>query len=269
MSSPITRRERHISVSEIQQENQELRIQLKSAQDYIKVVEGQLDKSKSTNDTNRNQVQHGNDILQMENQLQQLQLVGNEVQSLQRDKQILSAELMTSRNQLELFQKSIERLKEANYAFKLENDTYKEDFKRERHDREKAQSRIVELEKDLEIARTLLNQYSEQHALSASQRRANVVQKIREDYYRAHPYCPTARHRRNSYIGRSAGRIVCDGEDEDVIDSLVEPQSPTSGPSPRTSVSSDSNTLQCPKCNAEWPIDSHCEFLEHIDVCPK
>jgi len=252
---------------EIQQENKELRIRLKSAQDYIKVVEGKL---MTANDPNCNQVQQNHDIIQMENQLQQLQLVGVDVQQLHRDKQLLQAELMTSRNQLELFHKSVERLKQANYAFKLENDTYREDFSRERQDREKAQSRIIELEKDLEVARTLLTQYSEQHAVSALQRRAASVQKIREDYYRAHPYGPTARHRRNSYIGRSAGRIVCDGDDEDVIDSLTEPQSPTSGPSSRTSsVSSSSNSLQCPKCNAEWPIDNHCAFLEHIDVCQK
>ena len=47
-------------------------------------------------------------------------------------------------------------MKQANYAFKLENETYKEDFRREREDREKAQSRIIELEKDLEVARTLV-----------------------------------------------------------------------------------------------------------------
>jgi len=254
----------------LQQENQELRIQLKSAQDYIKIIERKLDELNKNSNGQRTST-NDQDVQQMQNQLQQLQLVGNDVQILQREKQHMVSELKANKKQLHICQQTIERLQAENYAFKLENDTYREDFRRERGDREKTQSKLIEMEKELEASRTLVSQYSEQLMGQAAARRQAAVQKTREDYYRAHPYSPSARqHRRNSYVGRgqSLGRVVCDAETtqqqtgEDIIDSLVEPHTSRS-----SSVSSSGSDLQCPKCNQVYRIDDHSTFLEHIDAC--
>ena len=73
------------------------------------------------------------------------------------------------------------------------------------------------------------------------------------------------------YRSRGPGIVVCDGEDEtpigddeDIIDSLVEPDS-DGGTSPAPAA--QAADLQCPKCSRGYSIQQHSDFLEHIDTC--
>ena len=59
------------------------------------------------------------------------------------------------------------------------------------------------------------------------------------------------------------GRVVCDGEDEDIIDTLVEPSAPILSNEPVQ----PSYDLSCPKCARGYSIEEHVEFLEHTEQC--
>lgn len=99
---------------------------------------------------------------------------------------------------------------------------------------------------------------------SVQRRRDAALAEISREYYGLdEPGRPTV-------VWRSRGGriVVCDGEterplgeDEDFIDSLVEPEEETGGE--RRTVAD----FECDKCGGGFSGDQHVEFLEHLERC--
>jgi len=149
-----------------------------------------------------------------------------------------------------------------------------ENFKQERRDREKAQSKVIDLEKELSLYKDLLNDRTQHKASKAHKRRQEALTRIRRDYYGSTPSAPPHQPHHDEqpvFRNRGGGIVVCDGdderplaEDEDIIDCLVEPEVSNAL---QSSSNSSQKDLECPKCSMGFDIVQHVEFLDHIDQC--
>lgn len=241
---------------------QDLQIQLKSALDRIDVLEKQL------KDRERKGTPTATVHVDVQQYIQKIQLAENETKVLKWDKQNLASQLKSSKEQNMTLKKKVTTLEEDCNIVKYQFNLFEEDFKNERSEKERAMKKVSSLERDLETTRTLLNQYSESQAQNAAAQRQASRQKIKDDYYRNQSYqVPAAnRQQHTGFIGR--GRVECDGEDsddDDVIDSLQEPSYDDCSTSHDRM--QNSNSLQCPKCNAGFDIDDHVAFIDHVDTC--
>jgi len=210
----------------------QLKIQLKSALDYIKILEKERVSTSNTKS----------------------------------QKPTLSEQLDAAQGENQILKKTISDLKEDYNFVKYQCKVFEEDFKKEQIERLTVSKKLAAIERELQDTRTVLEQYSAFHAQTAADRRQESMQKIRNDYYRSQQQHYPYQSGFSGFVGRGVARVECDGEaaDEDIIDSLVEPDD---NPGIATSSCTSSSDLLCPKCNAGFCVDEHVAFIDHVDAC--
>lgn len=120
------------------------------------------------------------------------------LQSLQHRNKELEKELLNNKQEISHLQ--------------VQAAAYKEDFESERRDRERAQSRIGDLEMELSIVKRELHQYNLREMQNLQQRRQAALDFHRQEYERTHP---------NASVYASDGhRPMNDGEGEDEVDCM-------------------------------------------------
>lgn len=142
-----------------------------------------------------------------------------------------------------------------------------EDFESERHDRERAQTKIEELEQELRIVRRQLDQFQGRQMEEMAERRRQALNYYRDEYSRTHPG-----YQNMQMVGRG-GMIEADcPEGDDDLDEdgegydTVDCAGFAAGESAFSRLQQE-DTLQCPKCKKEFPISKHEQLLEHTEEC--
>lgn len=162
---------------------------------------------------------------------------------------------------------------------------YRADFDKERADRERLAERNGTLQEQLEITEILLARHVPETGRGPGARRTEAMRRIREEYYGQRGLSVPAVGAGPIYRSRNAGGVVvCDGrgeerpleEDEDIIDSLIEPgeggDTMDCSEAPRADVGKERqdeyrNTLICHTCKKTFPVERHFDFLEHHENC--
>jgi len=122
--------------------------------------------------------------------------VMEEYQALQQENKNLQQELRLKTEELNSANSEILVLRE-------QANSYAEDFASERKDRERAQSRLDDLETEYELTKRHLQQYELQHMQSIGQRRQAALELHKIEYERKHPNHTVV-----------SDDVVCDGDDE-------------------------------------------------------
>ena len=187
----------------------------------------------------------------------------------------------------------------------LENQVqvFSEDFDQERRDRERAQSRIAELEMEVRLLHQQLSQFQTSHmSYLADRRQATMdayrdeyarqvaIQQQHQDYQLSSSSSPPRSMRRNDQSRLIAHGYVHhdlfeDGvgkdndndsdDDDDILDvpmacGVGSNRRNTQGkaqPERTNSSSPQQATLECPKCQKQFPVTDPLMFLEHNDQC--
>jgi len=149
-----------------------------------------------------------------------------------------------------------------------QSETWFQDFKQEKKDRQNAESRVSQLDAELRTTKQQLRELNNSHRDSYTQRREETIGRIQREYYQ--DQCSPVSVKENPFLKPvfpNHGRLVCDfghenhqSDDEDIIDALLEP---TEDVEPVPS----SDELVCPKCSSTFKVEDHLLFLAHIDVC--
>lgn len=186
----------------------------------------------------------------------------------------MSAERQNYERALEDMNRQIQKKDEEIATYQAQLKLFNDDFHAEHREREKANSDVKQLREELNVTKELLAQYTSEQMNNAHHRRAEAMKRIHEQHYKSHngPLHANYASSQPYFRQRGAGIVVCDGEDErpldpdeDIIDSLVEPDNQNNASS-----SHDSDAqLQCPNCNQGFPIEQHSQFLDHIDECTR
>jgi len=138
---------------------------------------------------------------------------------------------------------------------------YKEDFESERRDRERAQSRLADVEQKLSLAQRQLQQYEMQSMQSLAQRREAALSLHREEYERKQqPVAPSS-----SLVSRGVYQSDGPSEGYDEIDCGGACASPVISLHCDRDLSDE--LLCCPNCKKPFTVDQHSDLLEHIEIC--
>ena len=150
-----------------------------------------------------------------------------------------------------------------------------EDFESERHDRERAQARVEELEQELRIVRRQLEQFQGRQMDEIAERRRQALNYYREEYERAHPGYQNVHGM--PLVGRGLVMPDCvdedsvdvaeDGEGQDTVDCGPDMVRRFEAGESALQRAEPEDTLQCPKCKKEFPISKHEQLLEHTEEC--
>jgi hypothetical protein len=122
-----------------------------------------------------------------------------------------------------------------------------------------AEARIAELEGELEVVHQLLDLKRDADWARARRRRNDAMAKIRREYYYNEPHDspPYAwRYVDGRLVHIKTGTPV--GENEDIIDSLIEP-----------AAARNDSRLECPTytCAETFSFSDAAEFLDHVERC--
>lgn len=240
----------------------QLKIQLKSALDYIKILEKERESNPKCNRIGQPTDYPANpchcSLLTTEKV--------NTSDTKKSQKATLSEQLDAAKDDNQILKKTISDLKEDYNLVKYQCKVFEEDFKKEQIERLNVSKKLAVVERELQDTRAVLEQYSALHAQTAADRRRESMQKIRNDYYRSQQQHYPYQSSYGDFVGRGVARVECDGEaaDEDIIDSLVEPDD---NPGIAASSCTSNTDLLCPKCNAGFCVDEHVAFIDHVDAC--